>query len=412
MRIIRFAVAASAVILLTVSTIHGAIPARAGGASPEEALKLLQRAAAARDITGMTAMLDPESRALFLRDLLMMAAMLYTGGVDGLTTDDKHGVALTKTAQETVHPAMEAFPIDPALLEGHDEGAQTLILMGWAISKMPVGDSLRLAEATANAVRAVDHPSVKQLLDAYVAQVPTEALRIDRQTDTGVWAVSGDRPIGFTKLDGRWFASGVWFEKKKITLSAKKSPSAGVSPNVIIGGRPAALAAPEVAPAGIEGKPATALEAYTLFRGVLAVTHPGARLRELQTGVYGLSPQGGSAAWFGQFVTSTPGEVVTLAYLGGEVLAPSVSSIPAAAALPAEEKITFDTARLAQNVRDAAAAASLTSGAKMTAALVQNAATAEPQWIFHNFGEDDRISWSVFLDAKSAAVTKVAPSRR
>ena len=129
-----------------------------------------------------------------------------------------------------------------------------ILILGWAISKMPVRDALRVARVAGDSLSAVDHPGPAQMLDAYIEQVPKGEVTITRQTDTAAWAEADGRPLGFSKHEGRWFAGGVWYDKKTIKLGEAESPAAGVSPTVIIAGKPAQVASGAAAAASPAGR--------------------------------------------------------------------------------------------------------------------------------------------------------------
>ena len=404
----RSTIACVVLFVLTTTVCAGTPVPPGGGSSPADALKQLQQGAAARDIVKMSAVLEPEHRALLLRDFVVLAALLHSGSFEGVTPRKQDADAVNAILDGLIKPALNANPIDPEHLRGHTGDAQATILLGWAISKLPLPDAMRVARVASAAVAGIDHPTIKETLDRYISQVPTEPLTISRQTDTSVWARSGDHPLGFGRVDGRWFVGGVWYETKKVTFTGNQSPSAGASPNVVIDGKPASRAEGPVATETTLEKPITAMEAYAVLRAAAVAAFRGVRLRELQTGIFGVDALGKSPAWFAQFLTDKPGELVSIAYMGGNVLAPSVSSIDeSAAAIAGEQDITFDSLKLAQVARDAARAAKVERATKTTAALARSSSTAKPQWNFNVYGHDDRIAFTASIDANSGTLTSV-----
>jgi hypothetical protein len=338
-----------------------ALAASAEQDTPAAAYKRLQDATKARDLAAMAAALEPEQRALLLHDMLTFVAVVEN------QTAPERSEALLKSVVALIEPALKASPVDPAYLEGHSEAEQTILLIGWGISKSSLSDAQAIARLITAELPRLDAKAVKGALDSFVEQVPTAPLQVNKQTEDAAWAVAGDHPLGFVRSGGRWYAGGVWFTKKK-------------------------------------GGPINALSAYAQLRLVAEAARPGARLRELQTAIYPISATGESEGWFAQFLTDTPGELLTVSYLNGQVTPAMIGTIdPSAKSLPDMDKVSFDLQRIAEAGRKAAP-----SALKMTAALIRASNSGKAEWIVHGTGDDGKVAWSVFVDPVTLAVTHVS----
>jgi hypothetical protein len=211
----------AAVLLLFPLLLQAAEPGvKGGGETPDEALQRLQRAAERRDLIGMTATLERENRALLLRDFYLVALGLHAGEEGEVKAHPEQAAALNELLEKKIGPALMKNPIDEEKVASLNEEQLAVVLIGWGISHLPFDDVIHVARVIETALSKAPHEATKQLFDAYVEQVPKGALTVNRRTDDAVWAMADGRPLGFTKVDGRWFAGGVWYTKQTFSLDS------------------------------------------------------------------------------------------------------------------------------------------------------------------------------------------------
>jgi hypothetical protein len=367
-----------------------------GGATPAEAYKRLQKAAEARNISELVSSLHSENRAMLLGDLYAIALVLTGGVVEGMPEQRKKVEALGVVFEEVIKPVVEANPPDPALLQNLNDFQLIAIAARWGLTKMPLADALRVARVVEDSLDGLQHPSLTTVLDDYVKMVARGPLTITRETKDAIFAEADDRPIHFIRDGERWYAAAVWFDKKKFKFESLIDEKGVVTTTLTPADAPS--------PSG----PLTAAEAYQALRAEARKKYPNARLRELQTGSYPLSADGKSELWSAQFLTGTPGEMVTVVCLGSQIIPPSTGPIhPSAVSLANEETLSYDAKRLHALAAEAAPE-EMKRSTKVSAALHYSAARKEPEWIAALFGPNDTFLANVMVDPVTMKVVAVS----
>jgi len=174
-------------------------------------------------------------------------------------------------------------------------------------------------------------------------------------------------------------------------------------PSVLVEGK-AVLTVKPIRDAGLPTESAIdGLKAYELLRDEARNMRPNARLHSLSTDLYALSAEGKSSGWVGEFLTDTPGELLTLVYDDGEI-EPLLRSIDISRSIPVPDEMTvgYDTKKLYEETVGYAKGV-VDPIVRVTASLYRSWGTGKALWLLNVYGDDDRIGQTVVFNAKTMA---------
>jgi hypothetical protein len=147
--------------------------------------------------------------------------------------------------------------------------------------------------------------------------------------------------------------------------------------------------------------PISAARAYQVLRDEARDARPNARLYSLSTDLYALSADGTSSGWIAEFLTDTPGELVTVMYSEGEIEAPYIGSVgPDRPGVPEPDAVGYDTKKLYQETMQYATGV-VDPITRVTASLYRSAGSGKALWLLDVYGDDDRIGQTVVFEART-----------
>lgn len=159
-----------------------------------------------------------------------------------------------------------------------------------------------------------------------------------------------------------------------------------------------------IAPIRGEGMPdqfaITGKRAYELLRNEALGLRAHVRLYRLDTGMHGLSPAGAASGWFAEFLTDTPGELLTVSYEEGEMEEPYLSTAPDRPGVPEPDAVGYDTKKLVEETMHYADGV-VDPITRITASLYRSAGDGKALWLLDVYGDDDRIGQTVVFEAKT-----------
>ena len=185
------------------------------------------------------------------------------------------------------------------------------------------------------------------------------------------------------------------------TESEPKKPIAVVKPEPSV--RVEGGAALTVAPIHGEGMPGelaiSGADAHDFLRAEALKVRSDVHLYTLSTGMHALSPDGKSSGWVADFLTETPGELLTVVYDEGQVDGPFLAAAPAGRpGVPDEAALGYDLEKLCKETWGHANGV-VDPISRVTAALYRSAGSGKALWLFNVYNDDDRIGTTVVFDA-------------
>ena len=229
----------------------------------------------------------------------------------------------------------------------------------------------------AAALAAIIHPDerawmrrdvARDGIEAVVARIPKGPLTVTYEAPN-VYAAkvpSGDAVV-FTREHGRWYAGGLFNEKPE--------------PN---------------------GPPVTAAKAYEVLRAQARQARPGARLYSLYIPNHiGLNADGTSPHWVAEFLSDTPGEMLTCFYDKGEISGPARFPAPAGReGIPNADGVRYDSKALyEETLRRAKGIVDPID--HINASLTRSARDGQALWMVNVYDADKRIGTTVIFDAQT-----------
>jgi hypothetical protein len=146
--------------------------------------------------------------------------------------------------------------------------------------------------------------------------------------------------------------------------------------------------------------PITAERAYQVLRDEARDVRPSAKLYSLSTGMYGLSAEGKSSGWVAEFITETPGEMVTVFYDSGKVEGPLFGDAPPdRPGVPEPDAVGYDLKKPVEETLKYADGIVPTI-TRVTASLYRSAGSGKALWMLDVFDDDERIGQTVVYEAK------------
>lgn len=251
---------------------------------------------------------------------------------------------------------------------------------------------------------AVLTPDEREALHSQVAQegiaicarrVPRGALKITSESPDLVAAEADGRSILFVRDDSRWYVAAIFAKPKKPVAVLDTGSSVRAEKGEVVTVAP-------IRGAGMPNQHAiSAAKAYELLRAEALKVRPEVHLYTLDTGMHALSADGASSGWAAEFLTGTPGEMLTVALEDGDVEAPYLSAAPPGRpGVPEETLLGYDlkplyeeTVRYATGIVDPIT--------RVTAALYRSAGSGKALWLLDVYGDDDRIGQTVVFEART-----------
>ncbi len=183
-------------------------------------------------------------------------------------------------------------------------------------------------------------------------------------------------------------------EPKKPIAVVKPEPSVRVE-----GG-----AALTVAPIHGEGMPGelaiSGADAHDFLRAEALKVRNDVHLYTLSTGMHALSAEGTSSGWVADFLTETPGEMVTVVYDEGDIEAFLGAAPPGRPGVPDEAALGYDLEKLCEQTLGHAKGV-VDPITRVTASLYRSAGSGKALWLFNVYNDDDRIGTTVVFDAST-----------
>lgn len=179
-----------------------------------------------------------------------------------------------------------------------------------------------------------------------------------------------------------------------------KKPIAVVKPepSVLVEGRPVLTVAP-IRGEGMPGELAiSGADAHDFLRAEALKLRNDVHLYTLSTGMHALTADGKSSGWVADFLTATPGEMVTVLYDDGAIEAFLGTAPLGRPGVPDEATLGYDIEKLcAQTLGHAKGVVDPIT--RVTASLYRSAGSGKALWLFNVYNDDDRIGTTVVFDA-------------
>jgi len=190
-------------------------------------------------------------------------------------------------------------------------------------------------------------------------------------------------------------AAAVFAKPKKPVTTIQPEPSVRVEGGEVLTVAP-------IPGAGLPDKDAiSGARAYELLRNEALAVRPNVKLYRLDTGMHGLSAEGKASGWFAEFLTDTPGELLTVSYDEGEMEAPYLSAAPPdRPGVPEPDAVGYDTKKLYEETMQYATGV-VDPITRVTASLYRSAGSGKALWLLDVYGDDDRIGQTVVFEAKT-----------
>jgi len=181
-----------------------------------------------------------------------------------------------------------------------------------------------------------------------------------------------------------------------------KKPIAVVKPeaSVRVEGGAALIVAP-IHGAGMPGEMAiSGADAHEFLRAEALKVRPAVHLYTLSTGMHALSADGASSGWVADFLTDTPGEMVTVIYDEGDVETFLGTAPLGRPGVPDEAALGYDIKKLCEQTLGYAKGV-VDPITRVTASLYRSAGSGKALWLFGVYNDDDRIGTTVVFDAST-----------
>ena len=179
-----------------------------------------------------------------------------------------------------------------------------------------------------------------------------------------------------------------------------KNPIAVVKPepSVLVEGKTALTVVP-IHGQGMPGELAiSGADAHDFLRAEALKLRPAVHLYTLSTGMHALSADGASSGWVADFLTDTPGEMVTVVYDEGDIEAFLGTAPLGRPGVPDEEALGYDIKKLCEETLGHAKGV-VDPITRVTASLYRSAGSGKALWLFSVYNDDDRIGTTVVFDA-------------
>jgi hypothetical protein len=254
------------------------------------------------------------------------------------------------------------------------------------------------------AMAAVLTPDEREALKSDIAKegiaitarrVPRGPLKIVSEAADLVAAEADGRAILFVREESRWYVAAIFAKPKKPVAEIQFEPSVRAEKGEVVTVGP-------IRGAGMPNQHSiSAAKAYELLRAEALKVRPEVHLYTLDTGMHALSADGGSSGWAAEFLTGTPGEMLTVVYEDGDVEAPYLSNAPAGRpGVPEETLLGYDLKPLYDQTVGYAAGV-VEPITRVTAALYRSAGSGKALWMLDVYGDDDRIGQTVVFEART-----------
>lgn len=296
----------------------------------------------------------------------------------------------------SLRPFILALAILPSALLAATDGATTPAEAFRALQKAgETNDAAAMAAVLIDDERIALDAVVKAGVKDLGRHIPKGTLKITSEMADLVIAMVDDTKLVFIRQDSRWYASGIFLKAK--------APIAVVQPSQSV--RVEGAAVLTVSPIHGEGMPTEsaipAAKAYELLRAKARESDPTARLYTLDTGMYALSAEGAASGWIAEFITDTPGELLSVRYDDGDVEPVRVASVrPGRGGVPEPDAVGYDTKQLYEETLEHAAGV-VDPITRVTASLVRSAYSGKAIWLLNVYNNDDRIGTTVVFDART-----------
>jgi hypothetical protein len=181
-----------------------------------------------------------------------------------------------------------------------------------------------------------------------------------------------------------------------------KKPIAVVKPepSVLVEGRPVLTVAP-IRGEGMPGELAiSGTDAHDFLRTEALKVRSEVHLYTLSTGMHALSADGESSGWVADFLTGTPGEMVTVIYDEGHIEAFLGTAPLGRPGVPDEATLGYDLEKLCEQTLGHAKGV-VDPITRVTASLYRSAGSGKALWLFNVYNDDDRIGTTVVFDAST-----------
>jgi len=183
-------------------------------------------------------------------------------------------------------------------------------------------------------------------------------------------------------------------EAKKPIAVVRPEPSVRVE-----GG--AALTIAPIHGKGMPGELAiSGADAHDFLRAEALKLRNDVHLYTLSTGMHALSADGTSSGWVADFLTETPGEMVTVIYDEGEIEAFLGTAPLGRPGVPDEASLGYDIKKLCEQTLGHAKGV-VDPITRVTASLYRSAGSGKVLWLFSVYNGDDRIGTTVVFDAST-----------